>query len=82
SSGVPVVPVGLVGTAEVWPRGQRPSWRRPQPGLLQVHFSKPIPPVGLLPRDRRELTACVYDRVADLCGQPKANRFAPVSHSH
>ncbi|MGH8934003.1 MAG: lysophospholipid acyltransferase family protein [Egibacteraceae bacterium] len=82
SSGVPVIPVGLVGTAEVWPRGQRPSWRRPRPGLLQVHFGQPIPPVGLLPRDRRELTACVNDRVAALCGQPKADRFAPVAHPH
>jgi 1-acyl-sn-glycerol-3-phosphate acyltransferase len=76
---VPVVPVGLVGTAEVWPRGQCPSWRRPHSGLLQVHFGQAIPPPGPLPRDRRQLTACVYEQVAKLCGQPKADRFAPVS---
>ncbi|MGH8907506.1 MAG: lysophospholipid acyltransferase family protein [Egibacteraceae bacterium] len=75
---VPVVPVGLVGTAEVWPRGQRPSWRRPRPGLLQVHFGQAIPPPGPLPRDRRQLTACVYEQVAQLCGQPRADGFAPV----
>jgi len=80
ATGVPVVPVGLVGTADVWPRGKRPSWHRPPPGLLQVHFGQPIPPVGILPRHRRELTECVYERVAALCGQPKANGFAPVSH--
>lgn len=75
---VPIVPVGLVGTAEVWPRGQCPSWRRPPLGLLQVHFGEPIGPPGPTPRDRRCLTATVYDRVAHLCGQPRADCFAPL----
>jgi 1-acyl-sn-glycerol-3-phosphate acyltransferase len=76
---VPIVPVGLIGTAEVWPRGQRPSWRRPDVGVLAVHFGEVVGPPEDTPRSRRELTATVYDRVADLCGQPRANGFAPVT---
>jgi 1-acyl-sn-glycerol-3-phosphate acyltransferase len=78
---VPVVPVGLIGTAEVWPRGQRPSWRRPTPGVLQVRFGQAVPPPGPLPRDRRQLTACIYEQVVQLCGQPRADRFAPVAQT-
>ncbi len=76
---VPVVPVGLVGTAQVWPRGQRPSWRRPDPGVLAVRFGEVVGPPEDTPRSRRDLTTTVYERVADLCGQPRANRFALVS---
>lgn len=75
---VPVVPVGLIGTAEVWPRGERPSWRQPDPGVLAVRFGEAIGPPEDTPRARRDLTITVYDRVADLCGQPRANHFAPV----
>jgi 1-acyl-sn-glycerol-3-phosphate acyltransferase len=75
---VPVMPVGLVGTAEVWPRGQRPSWRRPGPGVLAVHFGEVVGPPEDSPRSRRDLTATVYERVAELCGQPRATHFAPV----
>lgn len=75
----PVVPVGLVGTAEVWPRGQRPSWRRPDAGVLVVRFGEALEPPEDTPRARRDLTAAVYERVADLCGQPRAAHFAPVS---
>jgi 1-acyl-sn-glycerol-3-phosphate acyltransferase len=75
---VPVVPVGLIGTAQVWPRGHRPSWRRPDPGVLAVRFSEVIGPPEDNPRSRRDLTAAIYERVADLCGQPPADRFAPI----
>lgn len=78
AASVPVVPVGLVGTADVWPRGQRPSWRRPDPGVLAVRFGEAVEPPEDTPRARRDLTAIVYDRVADLCGQPRASHFAPV----
>jgi 1-acyl-sn-glycerol-3-phosphate acyltransferase len=76
---VPIVPVGLIGTAEVWPRGQRPTWRRPDAGVLAVRFGEIIRPPDDTPRCRRDLTMTVYDRVAGLCGQPRANRFAPVA---
>ena len=78
SAKVPVVPVGLVGTAEVWPKGSRPSLRRPRPGQLEVHFGAAQPPPEATPRARRELTASVYAEIAALCRQPLADRFAPM----
>jgi 1-acyl-sn-glycerol-3-phosphate acyltransferase len=79
SAGAPVVPVGLVGTAEWWPKGGRPSLRRPPRSQLQVRFGPPIPPPGITPKARRDLTSAVYAHVAALCGQPTANGFAPVT---
>ncbi|MDP8977127.1 MAG: 1-acyl-sn-glycerol-3-phosphate acyltransferase, partial [Actinomycetota bacterium] len=35
ASGAPVVPVGMTGTAVVWPRHQKPVARRPAPGLVR-----------------------------------------------
>lgn len=76
---VPVVPVGLVGTATVWPRGGRPELARPTRGTLQVRFGRPVAPAA--PGDaagRRRLTEQVHAAVAELCEQPLAGGFAPV----
>jgi 1-acyl-sn-glycerol-3-phosphate acyltransferase len=79
SAGVPVVPVGLIGTADVWPRGAGPQLRPPRRGQLQVYFDRPVPAPVVTPKARRDLTNAVYERVAALCGQPKADGFAPVN---
>lgn len=75
---VPVVPVGLVGTALVWPPRTRPPLRRPARGVLEVRFG----PVHAPPADsgtaRRVFTRAVEDDVAMLCGQPRTSTFAPI----
>jgi 1-acyl-sn-glycerol-3-phosphate acyltransferase len=75
---VPTVPVGIVGTAESWPVGARLPRRRPPRGLVRVRFGPPIPPPGDAPRERRAFTAAAYAAVAELCGQPLADGFAPM----
>ena len=76
---VPVIPVGVVGTAEVWPRGSKPHLRRPDDGVLAVRFGPVQPPPEADPRSRRAFTERLHATVAELCEQPIADRFAPIS---
>jgi 1-acyl-sn-glycerol-3-phosphate acyltransferase len=76
---VTVVPVGIRGAAAVWPRGARPTARRPAPGALAVHFGPPIaPPDEPRGRARRRWTDQVRAQVATLSGQTLADAVAPV----
>ncbi|MDP8971260.1 MAG: 1-acyl-sn-glycerol-3-phosphate acyltransferase [Actinomycetota bacterium] len=75
---VPTVPVGLVGTADVWPPGTPPPLWRPRPGTLVVRFGQVVAPPSTAPRDRRLFTDDVRGRVAALCAQPLAGSFAPI----
>lgn len=78
-AGVPIVPVGMRGMAEVWPRGQQlPSPRRPPAGHLSIAFGAPVRLPDASPRSRRQATAAVFGEVARLCGQPVADGFAPI----
>lgn len=77
----PVVPVGLRGTATVWPRGRGPVPRRPRAGALEVRFGAPLPPPDdATPRTRRQWTDALRVAVGVQSGQQLADTFAPVDH--
>lgn len=75
---VPVLPVGVLGTREVWPPGARLPWRRPAPGAVHVSYGTPLAPPADTPRGRRDFTAQVRGEVAAITGQPLAAAYAPV----
>ena len=75
---VPVVPVGLIGTAEVWPPRTMPSLARPEPGVLAAHFGEVRPPPRDSGPERRSFTRELEDAVAELCGQPRTDSFAAI----
>ena len=82
TAGVPVVPVGLVGTDRVQPVGSS----FPRPADVRVSFGRPIRPDAYrdLPagRARRLLTDEVMDAIAALTGQERAevhNELPPES---
>ena len=77
-SKAPVVPVGLIGTSQVWPSGQRPRWRRPARGTIEVRFGPLLPPPGDTPSDRRRFSVEAREEVAKLTGQRLAASYAPL----
>jgi 1-acyl-sn-glycerol-3-phosphate acyltransferase len=78
AAGVPVVPVGVRGTAQVWPRGRGPRLRRPGRHVLQVRFGAPLDPPAADARARREWTRALRAVVGALSGQATVEAFAPV----
>lgn len=77
----PVVPVGLIGTDEIQPVGQR----FPRLAKVTVRFGKPIHPESYadLPagKARRQLTDDVMDAIAALTGQERADGYNSVPSS-
>ncbi len=76
-TGAPVVPVGLVGTREVQPPGER-RWHR-APG--RVHFGAPLHFGDRADQERssrvlREVTETVRAAVQELSGQEYVDRYA------
>lgn len=78
ATGAPVVPVGLLGAATIWPRGRSRPVRRPRPGEVTVRFGAPLAAPGDAGAERRVFSEQLWRDVAALCEQPLADRFAPV----
>jgi len=77
AAGVPVIPVGMLGTDKVQPIGQR--FPRLGQGKVTIKFGTPIPTVGRSD-DRtalRELTDEVMAEIQKLTGQEYVPRYAP-----
>jgi 1-acyl-sn-glycerol-3-phosphate acyltransferase len=66
ASGVPLVPVALVGTGRILPA--RSSHFRS--GRIEVRIGRPIPVAGYTLKDRRAVTALLQSRVAALLAEP------------
>lgn len=79
TAGVPVVPVGLIGTEVVWPRGEKPVLRRPAKGVLAVRFGPPMDAPADDGRARRAFTEALHAEVARLSQQQVADRFAAIA---
>ena len=66
-AGVPVVPVGLAGPFETWPR-----WALiPVPHPIRIHFGRPILPEELSGMETEAITAMIRDRLQDCCAEAR-----------
>ncbi len=70
-AGVPLVPVGIAGAYEVWPRQRR--W--PGLGRIWVHYGEPIPPEQVAAMSDQELMNEVARRIAH-CFQHAQRKLA------
>jgi 1-acyl-sn-glycerol-3-phosphate acyltransferase len=60
-AGVPVVPVGVAGTFEIWPR----SRLIPVPHPMRVHYGRPILPGELAGMENEAITDLIRDRIRE-----------------
>jgi 1-acyl-sn-glycerol-3-phosphate acyltransferase len=65
-AGVPVVPMGILGSRELLPLHGRII----RPGKVTIRIGDPIPTIDLTLADRTRLTQTLYQRVCELCGYP------------
>lgn len=70
AAGAPVVPVGVVGTEDLWPVGGAP---RPFGGVARVVFGRAIAPPVDAPGDRRRFAGELHDALVELSGAPRAD---------
>ena len=61
-SGVPVVPLGLIGTREILPRNSKVI----HPGKVTVKVGEPVNTEGLTSKDREALAQLLHSKVAEL----------------
>jgi 1-acyl-sn-glycerol-3-phosphate acyltransferase len=74
ASGVPVVPVAVLGTDRIQPVGAR----LPRPGRITVRFGQPLrfpTPAGNHNQARRVITDEIMAAIGELSGQPPADHF-------
>ena len=60
-AGVPVVPAGIAGTYEAWPRSQLLPTFKP----MRIHYGPPIHPAELAGMDSQAITDLVRDRIKE-----------------
>jgi 1-acyl-sn-glycerol-3-phosphate acyltransferase len=60
-AGVPVVPAGIAGTFESWPR----SRLIPIPYPVRIHYGRPITPDEIAGMRNEDVTALIRDRIED-----------------
>ncbi|WP_149359456.1 lysophospholipid acyltransferase family protein [Lolliginicoccus suaedae] len=76
-TGVPIIPVGVIGTDKVCPPGKN-TWNREK---VIVTFGEPIDPAAFgISGDKaaeRALTDHIMDRIQALTGQEYVNEYAP-----
>ncbi|MHB8811018.1 MAG: lysophospholipid acyltransferase family protein [Desulfobulbaceae bacterium] len=65
-AGVPVVPVGFIGTHEVLPKGRFLA----RPGEVLIRIGRPISVQAYTMKDKHQLAEYLHDRVAELLVAP------------
>lgn len=65
---VPIVPAGIAGTFESWPRGQS----LPKPHPIRVHYGEPIQPEDLRSRTHEQIMELIRERMLDAQRQARA----------
>jgi 1-acyl-sn-glycerol-3-phosphate acyltransferase len=75
SSGAPVVPAGIVGTAGLWPVDTRPRLLGAE---ITVRFGPAIQAPSDTPAERRAWSRALQDELVRLSGAPRNDSFAPI----
>lgn len=79
AANVPVVPIGMSGTARLWPIDGNPRVRG---GRVHVRIGPPCSPGSDSGRDRRAFNEHLHDELVRLSGAPRVDTFAPVKRTH
>jgi 1-acyl-sn-glycerol-3-phosphate acyltransferase len=74
-AGVPVVPAGMAGTFEAWPR----SRLLPRPHPIRVHYGPPIYPSDLEGMESEAITALIETRMRDCLARARAGLARDLS---
>jgi 1-acyl-sn-glycerol-3-phosphate acyltransferase len=80
-SGLPVIPVGMMGTRQVLPPGSA----MPRPGRVEIRVGKPLtfgPEVTdqAPAKARREITERITEAIRELTGQEYVHQYSPGPH--
>jgi len=73
---VPIIPAGLAGTFEAWPRHRR----FPRPYPIRVHYGPPIPPSAFDGLEPEAATALVRDRIQLAVAAARAGLARDLGH--
>jgi 1-acyl-sn-glycerol-3-phosphate acyltransferase len=74
-AGVPIVPAGLAGTFEVWPRSRLVPVLHP----IRIHYGPPIFPEDLAGLDTAAVTELIHQRMKESCSEAKRGLMRDMS---